>query len=293
MEIRGLRYFLAVAREENITRAAESLHLSQPALSRQLADLEEELGKPLLHRGKRRITLTEEGLLLKRRAQEIIDMVEKTENELIGGGDELSGDLYIGGGEAEAIRIVARAITRLHSLHPQLRFHMSTGVSGEITEKVSGGLLDFGVVNNRTNLHGYDYLSLPGTDTWGILARSDSPIAKKEKVTAVTLQDLPLLISRYALTRGELSGWVGKEAGDLNIVATFDLIRNASQLVREGMGYALCYKELVENERDLTFLPFEPAMTAGMALIWKKHQTLSRPAKAFLDTLQAVIAEVE
>ena len=182
MEIRVLRYFLAVAREENISRAAEFLHVTQPTLSRQLMDMEEELGAELFIRGKRRITLTEEGMLLRKRASEIIALVDKTEAEFNTSGEIISGDIYIGGGETEAMHIIAKVAKRLQKHDYHVRCHLYSGNADDVTERLDKGLLDFGVLIEPANVKKYDFLRLPGVDIWGLLMRKDSPLAVKKTI---------------------------------------------------------------------------------------------------------------
>lgn len=290
MELRVLRYFLAVAREESITAAAESLHITQPTLSKQLMDLEGELGKRLFLRGNRRITLTEEGLFLRKRAQEIVDLADKTEAELTTPVEVSGGEVYIGGGETEAMRLVAQAARRLHHLHPGIRFHLFSGNGEDVAERLEKGLLDFGVFVGATDLKKYDYLKLPMSDTWGLLMRKDDPLAHLERIGPKALADVPMLCSRQALIQNELSGWLGYDFGKLNIVATYNLIYNAALMVEEGLGCALCLDGLVKESGDskLCFRPFEPRITANLVIAWKKYQVFSRAAEKFLECIQVV-----
>lgn len=290
MEIRVLRYFLAVAREENISRAAQSLHVTQPTLSKQLMELEDEIGKKLFDRGNRRITLTEEGMLLHKRAQEIIDLVEKTESELTHNSNELSGDIYIGGGESESMRLIAKAAKSIHELYPNIKFHLFSGNSIDVTERLDKGLMGFGIIVEPADIHKYEYLHFPVSDTWGLLMRDDSPVAKKESVTPEDFVTLPLLCSQQALLYNELTAWCGAEFTDLNIIATYNLIYNATLMVREGMGYALSLDKLVtlSDENHLTFRSLEPSLKAGLCLIWKKYQVFTPAAQLFLKELQKV-----
>lgn len=287
MELRVLRYFLAVAREESISAAAAYLHLTQPTLSRQLMELEAEVGKPLFLRG-RRITLTEEGMLLRKRASEIVELVEKTEQELRRPGEAVAGDVYIGGGESDAIRLIARAARELRETCPEVRYHLYSGNAVDVGERLDKGLLDFGVMVEPDDLEKYDYLRLPYADTWGVLMRRDSPLAEKARVRAEDLWDLPLLLSRQSLGRGSLAGWLRRDYDRLNIVSTYNLIFNAALLVDEGMGYALTLDKLVHTGEDggLCFRPLDPPVEMGVYVVWKKFQVFSRPAEAFLSLLR-------
>lgn len=195
MDIRVLRYFLAVAREENITKAAQTLHVSQPTLSKQLIDLEEEVGKQLLIRGKRKTTLTEQGMFLRKRAQEIVNLVDKTESDMALGEGLISGDIYIGGGESEAMRCIAKTAKDLQRKHPQIRYHLFSGNADEVTERIDKGILDLGIVIGPADTHKYNYYSFPHNDHWGILMRKDSPLSQKSCITPKDLLSQPLLCS--------------------------------------------------------------------------------------------------
>ncbi len=291
MEFRVLRYFLAVAREESITGAAKVLNVTQPTLSKQLMELEEELGKQLLIRGNRRITLTEEGRLLRKRAQEIMELMDKTEAE-IGSVDELiSGDIYIGGGETDSMRLIAKVVKKLQEEHPHIRYHLYSGNADDVMERLDKGLLDFGIIIGFANIHKYDYLRLPTTDTWGLLMKKDSPLAALDRIHPENLTDIPLLCSRQALDSNELSGWMGESFEKQHIVATYNLIYNAALMVEEGIGYALCLDKLV-NTTDVTslcFKPFEPRLESSLNIIWKKYQVFSKASEKFLRELQETI----
>ena len=288
MDIRVLRYFLAVAREESVTRAAHTLHVTQPTLSRQLIDLEAELGKPLFIRGSRKLFLTEEGMLLRKRAEEIVALMEKTETELRGADEAVFGDVYIGCGETEAMRLIARAAKKLEESCPQIRYHLFSGNAEDVTERLEKGLLDFGLLVGVKDLSKYDYLKLPAWDTWGVIMREDSKYAQLTEITPETLAELPLFCSRQALVRNDFSNWLGAQLDRLNVVGTYNLIYNAAVMVEEGLGYALCLDKLVDTTglRGLCFKPLEPELTAGLVLVWKKHQMFSKAAERFLNILQ-------
>lgn len=289
MDIRVLRYFLAVAREESISGAAEALHLTQPTLSRQLMDLEEELGVKLLNRGKknRRVTLTEEGMLLRRRAEEIVSLADKTLLEF-DTTQEISGDVYIGGAETDAMRFIARIGKKLQQRYPLIRYHLFSGNADDVAERLDKGLLDFGLFIEPANMERYNYLRLPNTDTWGLLMRTDSPLACKESIRANDLEDIPLIVSRQSMVHNELSGWSGRDIEKLNIVATYNLIYNASLMVDEGFGHALCLDRLVfsADNNNFCFRPLEPRLEAHLDIAWKKHQTFSKAAVKFLEEMQ-------
>lgn len=290
MDIRILRYFLAVVREESISGAAESLHLTQPTLSRQLMDLEEELGVKLLNRGKKnqRITLTEEGMLLRRRAEEIVALTDKTISELDSSQDIVNGDIHIGGGETNAMRLIARIGKKLQADYPLIRYHLFSGNADDVAERLDKGLLDFGLFIGAANMEKYNYLRLPATDIWGLLMRKDSPLADKESIRAKDLENIPLIVSRQSRVQNELSGWIGDDFDKLNIVATYNLIYNASLMVDEGFGYALCLDRLVfsAENNNFCFRPLEPKLETHLDIAWKKYQVFSKAAEKFLEALQ-------
>ena len=290
MDIRILRYFLAVVREESISGAAEFLHITQPTLSRQLMDLEAELGVKLLNRGKKnqRITLTEEGMLLRRRAEEIVALTDKTMSEFDTAQDIISGDIYIGGGETNAMRLIARIGKKLQAQYPLIRYHLFSGNADDVAERLDKGILDFGLFIEPANMERYNYLRLPVSDTWGLLMRRDSPLADKKSIHAEDLENIPLIVSRQSMVHNELSGWSGRDFDKLNIVATYNLIHNASLMVDEGFGYALCLDRLVFSaaNNNFCFRPLEPRLEAHLDIAWKKYQVFSKAAEKFLEALQ-------
>ena len=295
MEIRLLRYFLAVAQEESISKAAELLHITQPTLSRQLMDLEKELNTKLLIRGKRnkKITLTEDGKLLKSRAQEIIELTNKTESEFLFGDKNISGDIFIGGGETDSIRVIARTIKRLSLEYPNIKYHFYSGNGEDVTEKLNKGLLDFGVFIEPIDKKEYGFIQLPQNDTWGILMRKDSDLAKKEFIEPEDLINIPLFSSRQYLVKNLISGWLGYDFEKLNIIGSYNLLYNASVMVEEGLGYALCLDKLINISGDskLCFKPLKPKLEAGILVAWPKNQPLSKIAKLFIQKLQEEITD--
>lgn len=291
MEIRVLQYFLAIARMESISKAADYLHITQPTLSRQIKELEEELGKTLFIRGNRKITLTDEGMYFRKRAEEIINLVEKTEAEMAGSNDVLSGEIYIGGGETEGMRLVAKAIKRVQEEQPLIKFHLVSGNAQDVTDRLDKGIIDFGFLIEPTDLTPYDFIRLPTSNKWGILMRKDSPLAHKDFVTANDLQELPLICSSQDMITNTLAKWLGNSSKKLNIVAKYNLIYNASLLVEEGVGYAFTLDNLVSTHKDspLCFKPLRPPLTAGHSIVWKKYQVFSKSAEFFLEVLQEEI----
>ena len=286
MEIRVLRYFLTAASEGSISRAAEKLNLTQPTLSRQLRELEEELGVSLFERGRknRSLTLTEEGRLLRLRAGEIVELAERTESELSPASAQISGDIFIGAGETRAMRIIAGAAERIRSQHSGVRFHIYSGNADEVYRRLDSGLLDLGIVIGETDLSRYEYEPLPVQDTWGVLMRKDSSLAAKDSIRREDLEGIPLILSQQSLETGELEDWLGSGASGMNIAATYNLIYNASLLVETCVGCALTLDRLIDTgpEGMLCFRPLEPRLECELYLVWKKEHIFSRAAKLLL-----------
>ena len=288
MDIRVLQYFLAVSREESITRAAETLHMTQPPLSRQLKDLENEVGKQLLIRGSKKVTLTEDGMLLRKRAEEMIALMEKTKSELSSSDENISGEIYMGSGETEAVSTIAKVAKNLQKDHPFIRYHIYSGDAEHIIDRLDKGLIDFGLLVEPVDIAKYDYIRLPVKDTWGVLMRKDSPLAEKESICAEDLWDKPLILSHQTTISNEMFAWLRKDISQLNIVATYDLIYNASRFVKMGFGYAITLDKLINTSGDsnLCFRPLYPVSEAGLCIVWKKYQVFSRAAEQFLRQIQ-------
>lgn len=287
MELRVLQYFLAVAREQNISAAAHSLHLTQPTLSRQLKELEEELGKQLMVRGSRKITLTEDGMLLRKRAEEILELVGRTEKEIMQSGNTVNGDIYIGTGETDGVRQIVSAAKQLRERHPGIHFHIVSGDAVDVCERLDKGLLDFGILLGDLDKTRYHYMELPMKDTWGVIMRRDSPLAGQDAVSPRDLWDKPLILSRQVDNKSGLYRWLRKEPTELHTVATYNLIYNASLMVDEGLGYAFTLDKLVNTTgSNLCFRPLTPKLELGMHLVWKKSQTFSKAAELFWEQLQ-------
>lgn len=285
METRVLRYFLAVAQEGSVTRAARALHLTQPTLSRQIRELEEELGQTLFSRGGRELSLTREGLLLRQRAEEIVGLAKITEKEFRSLGEKtVSGDLSLGCGESKALSFVTDALKVLQDEHPLIIPHFFSGNGEIVMDRLDKGLLDFAVLMGAENTERYYSLPLPNHDTWGLLMDKDDPMAQKKAITAEDLLDIPLILSSQSLSRDELSGWLGFPMSRLHIAATYTLLFNGSLMVRSGLGYALCFDHIAPSGKDSPFA-FRP-LTSPLSLVWKKHQILSAPAEAFLAKIR-------
>lgn len=288
MELKILRAFLAVAREQSISGAAKSLYISQPSLSRQIMDLEEELGTTLFHRGNRKITLTEQGMLLRKRAEQIVDLVQKTEDEVALSHEAVSGAVRIGAGETHAFRVLAQSIRSLTGRYPDIRFHLFSGNAEDVMERLDKGLVDFGLLIEPYDVSKYDYMRLPIVDVWGVLMRRDSPLAALDAIQAEDLWDVPLICSRQALEGGQLSSWLKADYGRLHIAASYNLLFNASLLVEAGAGYALCLDGIVNTtgESGLCFRPLRPALESQVNLVWKKHQLFSKPSELMLEEMR-------
>lgn len=289
-----MQYFLAVAQEESITGAAEALHVTQPNLSRQIKELEEELGAKLFIRGNRKITLTQEGVLLRKRARELIDLFEKTRSEFRETKEIVSGDIYIGAGETEAVLLLAQTAKALQATYPHITYHIFSGNEEDVAERLDKGLLDFGVLVEPADIKKYDYIKLPDTDTWGVLMRKDSHLAGKSSITPEDLWDLPLILSRQSMRHGQISNWLRRSPESLDIVGTYNLIYNVSLMVRSGLGYALCLDRLINTTGDseLCFRPLTPRLEVGLTLVWKRYQIFSGATELFLKQLQKNISNL-
>ncbi|MBC5582299.1 LysR family transcriptional regulator [Anaerofilum sp. BX8] len=287
MELRVLRYFLEIAREGSITRAAERLHVSQPTLSKQLKDLEAELGKKLFVRSNYSVKLTDEGMLLRKRAEDILEMADKTADEFKALGEIAGGDIRIGCAESDGVKYLARCVKSLQEQYPRIRLHLYSGNTEDVSERLDKGLLDFAVLAQEVDLSKYNYLEVPYSDRWGLVMRKDSPLAKKEAVQMEDLLNLPLICSRQGITE-DFPKWFGEKVDRLNIVGTFNLAYNAGVLVREGMGYALSFDKLINTgpDSELCFRPLMPALETKLYLVWKKYQVFTGIAEVFLKRLR-------
>jgi DNA-binding transcriptional LysR family regulator len=296
MEFRVLRYFLTVAREGNITRAADFLHVTQPTLSRQLKDLEQELDKKLFIRSSHSVILTDEGMLLRNRAEEIVNMMDKLEAEFSSMEETIGGDVYIGGGETEAMKHIARVAKDVQVRYPNIRYHLYSGNEEDITERLDKGLLDFGILIQPADISKYNYLNMPAKDVWGVVMKKDSSLAVKESIQAADLLNVPLICSRQAMkqtfSKNEFADWFGEDFHKLNIVTTYNLAYNAGIMVEEGVGYAITLDKIVNTSTtsNLCFRPLQPRLESGLNIVWKKHHVLSTAANAFLKELQEEFA---
>ena len=256
--------------------------------------MEEELGKQLMIRGtkgSRKIVLTEEGMILRKRAEEILELVKKTEREISLSDEQVAGDVYIGTGETDTVRIVARTIRTLQKEHPDIRFHISSGNSVYVMEQLDRGLIDFGILYDSQNLSKYDSVKIPDKDIWGVLMRRDSPLAQKDYIEPQDLWDKPLILSRQSAKGSLLADWMQKDFSKLNIAATYNLLFNGSLMVDEGVGYAVCLDKIINTSgTNLCFRPLKPRIEAEAYLVWKKYQIFPKAAGIFLERLQKALA---
>ncbi|MDD7201781.1 MAG: LysR family transcriptional regulator [Sphaerochaetaceae bacterium] len=287
MDIKTLRYFLAVAREENMSRAAAFLHVSQPTLSKQIKVLEDELGKMLFVRHSRSISLTEEGILLRNRAQDLVGMADKIEKEFLLLDDITGGDLYLGLAESTQIKYLAQAIKACKAKYPDLRYHITSGDTEQIEEKLRNGLLDFLVLAECPDSHSYEYLEFPQADTWGLVMPENDPLARKNAITVDDLKGLPLFCSEQAWT-GDVERWAGSSFPFLRLEGTFRLSYNGSVFVREGLGYLLTFDRLVDTSKEsgLVFRPLAPQLESKLCIAWKRYQSFTPIAERFLAQLR-------
>lgn len=295
MDIRVLQYFLAVAREESITKAADALHMTQPPLSRAMRDLEAELGVELLVRGPKRVTLTEDGLLLRERAQELVDLFEKTRAEVGATDEAVSGDVHIAGAETEAVDLLARAAARLQERQPLIGYRLFSGDAERVFEKLDRGLADFGLlIEPAVDVDRYEMLRLPHEDRWGMLVSADDPLAALPSATPADVRAARLIVPHRAGARGELAAWMGVDASALAIAGRYDLLYNAARFAREGAGCVFALDGIVDASpgSGLAFVPLEPPRTAGVYLVWKRSQAHSRAARLFLEELRQLVAEM-
>ncbi len=287
MEIRILRYFLEIAREENMTRAAQRLHISQPSLSKEIKKLEEELGHELFIRTNKSMHLTDEGMLLRKRAEDIIAMVDKTAEEFSQLDSITGGEMRIGCAESVLIKYLARVIKEFKEQYPNFIFHIFSGDTEPVAERLDRGLIDLAFIVEPPNLSKYNYLTIPESDVWGLVMRRDSPLADKAEITFEDLYGLPLFCSEQSI-KVDFPRWCGQNIDKLNFSGTFNLSFNGSVFVREGLGYLLTFDRLIDTSEksELCFRPISPRLETKMYIIWKKYQIFSPIADLFLKKLR-------
>ncbi|HBM3500559.1 TPA: LysR family transcriptional regulator [Listeria monocytogenes] len=286
MELRVLNYFLTVAREKTISQAAEVLHLSQPTLSKQLKELEEELGVTLFIRGNWSITLTEDGLYLANRGKEILSLVELTTSNLLQN-ETISGKIMIGAAETRGFEFIGSMLHELREKHSDITFQLHSGNADDVLEKIEHGLLDFGLVINPVEKLQYEYLPLNIEDTWGILVNTKHSLAKKAVVTPSDIEANPIVVSNQSFIDNQLASWLGEHFEQLNVIGRYNLLYNASLLAKENIASILCIDGIINTKNtNLKFIPFSPPLTAGISIVWKKNQTFSSASKEFLRLIK-------
>ena len=292
MEIRVLRYFLETAREENMTRAAQRLFISQSTMSKQLKELENELGAKLFIRSNYSIRLTEAGMLLRDRAEDILSLVDKTEAEFKSLEETNSGDIFVGAPESEAMSLFAEAVYSLQKNYPKIRCNIYSGNLSDVCERLDKGLLDFAIVMSYVDLSKYNYLPRPARETWGVIMRKDDPLSCRSSLSVDDLKELPLICSRQWIDQ-EFPQWFGTDTGKTRIVATYNLVFNGSVMVRAGMGYAVVLDKLVltGDESNLTFIPLSGVPQTEMYVIWRKYQTFTPIANLLLQELKTRLSK--
>ena len=289
MDIRTMQYYLTVVREGTISAAAKALHVSQPSLSRQMRDLEEELGAALFVRGNRKITLTEEGMILRKRAEEMVHLMKMAEDEIAQVKNHISGSVRIGAGESWSFHYLSRTTASLAEEHPDIRFHITSGDTQDLMDELDNGLIDFAVIFTDVDHIVYQSIELPAEDSFGLLMPKDCPLAEKDEIRLSDLKGLPVIVSRAALPYFAGS----EEMSSLNVIATYNLVYNASLLVEDGLGYAICFDKLINTTGNspLCFKPIVPKIKIVGYLIWKKYQIFSPAVQMFIDRIRQTINE--
>lgn len=292
MELRVLKYFLVVATERNISNAAKILYVSQPALSKQLKNLEDELGVTLFKRGNRNITLTEDGVYFLTKTKEILSLVDTTVANLTQE-NVTGGEINIGAGESVQLENIFKIIGKMMEEYPNIKTNITSGNADEMLLKLDNGTLDFAIIFGFVDKSKYEHLSLPWYDKWGLLVRKDNFLAKKDFITPKDLENVPLIISKQTNVESFLASWIGKSIENFNVVGTFNLLYNASLMARQNIGSVLCFDGIINtSESDLKFIPLKPELRTEMSIIWKKNHTLSNIVKKFLENLKNHISQI-
>lgn len=292
MELRVLNYFLTVAREENITKAAQALHITQPTLSRQIAQLEEELGVTLFRRGSHRIVLTEAGMLLKRRAQELIELSDKTKRELSHDDEVVTGEIAIGCGETKSITELTKIIVAFRKQFPDVTFDFYTGIADDIKDRIENGLIDIGLLLEPVEISRYHFIRMPRIEKWNVLMRKDSPLARLKTVSPKDLVDVPLIFAKRKSVQNELENWFGPYYDQLNIVATSNVsYSNRAMMVENGLAVALVL-EFDCGYDKLCLRELSPELSSRSLLVWKKNQTVSPAVRAFIEFANSCLKDI-
>lgn len=293
MDVRSMQYFLTIAQEGSFTKAAEVLHMTQPPLSRQMKDLEAELGSALFERNGKGVTLTEEGAIFRERAQEVVDLVSQIEDDMRAAEDELAGEVRIACGESDAVTLLAKAAGGLQARHPQVTYRLLSGDRDFVSDKLESGGADIGLlVVSNVDTDRFDFLKMPMRDRWGVLMTEDDALAKRKRATVDDLANEPLLLPYRAALGSDLMAWFGNKRSGLNVVATYDLAYNASRFVKAGFGYAVTLDGIVDagSNSGLAFRPLDPPLEAELFLVWRRSHRLSRASRAFIDEVRKLIA---
>jgi DNA-binding transcriptional LysR family regulator len=290
MELRVIRYFLTIVQEENITRAAKMLYITQPTLSRQLDELEQELGTELFTRGKRKITLTDAGVLFYQRAKEIIELADKTKQEFSEIQNLTGGIISIGSAEAIATQIVPELLKTFSQKYPAVRFDLTYGDADDIKDRISKGLIEVGFLLEPVSIEKFDFLRLPNKERWGVLMRKEDMLAREEYVSLDEIMKMPLIIPKRLVIQNEIANWVGDAYDHLHIYATYNLLSGVATLVENNLGYAVCIQDVAKTlEKDtMCFRPFIPERTVNGVLVWKKNQVLNTATARFLQTAKEI-----
>lgn len=290
MEIRILNYFLIIAKEESFTKAARILNITQPTLSRQISSLERELNQTLFIRGKRKVELTEAGMYLKNRVEEIIAMIEKTHEEMINFNSSLKGDIYIGAGESSSIGKIIKICHSIQLKYPSIHFHFTSGDSLDLLERLDNGLFDFCIIFGEINEQKYNLIKLPYEEIWNLVMKKEDPLANKNLIEPRDIINSPLIMSRQSVNSQNILNWFNKKAYELNISNTYSLVNNAIFMVKENMGYLLTLKNIVDiSNYDLIYKDLEPEIKLNLSIVRKKNKILSNVAESFLELLKKTI----
>ena len=281
MELRVLKYFLMIAREENITHAAQLLHVTQPTLSRQIRELEAELGVKLFERGNHRIVLTQDGQLLRRRAQEIVDLAEHAERDFSHKDAQLGGEIAIGSGETRSVSALAQILSSFRQRYPKVRYRFYSANADHIKERMENGTLDVGLLPEPVDIDRYEFIRVPVQEEWGILTREDSPLGSLETIRPENLAGRPLMVASREIVENELENWLGEHMDQLDITVRYNLLYNVAMLVKNGFGDALCIR-LDCTYPGLRFVPLQPPLVFGSVLVWKRHQATSNAVGALI-----------
>lgn len=282
MELRVLNYFLAIAREENFTKAAQQLHITQPTLSRQIAQLEEELGVDLFVRSNHNIILTEDGMILKRRAQEILSLADKTKRDFLHKDENLEGVISIGSGEFLSTRCLTDCIAQFRRKHPLVRYEFYSGNAGNIRDQIERGLLDIGLMSEPIDIRKYEFISMPIKEEWGAFVREDSPLIDKDFIAPQDLVDIPLILPLGDFAESHIGKWFGEYISQIDVIAKGNLLYNEAMMAQSNIGAVIGIR-LKSNYDRLRFIPLNPSLKIDTALAWKKEQIFSAATTAFID----------